>query len=109
MNRGIPLSHSGVSKGIPLSYSGDMVKQVSYMIWGQAVSTTKAFKEVEVRVATETNMIFIKITLKWWARFKKAGSIREWWLRQAEMRARVFLPYGWRLVAYYDGDMSERN
>lgn len=77
--------------------------RVSYMIWGAAVTTTRAFDSVSLRVDPGTNRVFVKIKLRWFVRSKKFKKLHDAWLSRAEKRCKEYLPENWRMLLYYEG------
>lgn len=77
-------------------------EMTSYAIWGAAVTATRAFDKVTVKIDPNTVRIFIAIELRWWARFKKFETLQRVWLARAEKRCKEFAPDGWKLLVYYD-------
>ena len=85
-----------------MATDGDqMVEQLSFILWGAAVQSTRAFGNVEIRISSETRRIFIVITLRWWAKYKRFGKLRKVWLTRAEKKVREQMPENWRLLIYY--------
>lgn len=80
----------------------DMSEMLSHNIWGAAVTTTRAFEKVTLKIDTNTNRIFVSINLRWWAKFKKFDLLKKAWLRRAEDRIKEHAPEGWRLLIYYE-------
>jgi hypothetical protein len=73
-----------------------------YAILGAAMTATRAFDKVSLKIDANTQRIFVAITLRWWAKYKKMEKLRQAWLGRAERRCRECLPEGWRLLVYYD-------
>lgn len=90
---------SKVSTSIPMS---EMVNMLSYAIWGAAVTTTRAFDKVTLKIDADTSRIFVTIQLRWWAKFKKFELLHEAWLRRARKRVEEQTPEGWKVLVYYD-------
>lgn len=86
-----------------LGSSQGMVEQISYMIFGAAVTATRAFDKVVVKVEPEVNRIFVSITLRWWANFGRFKPLHAAWLHRAEKRCLEQTPTGWKLLIYYEG------
>jgi hypothetical protein len=84
-----------------ISSADEMVEQMSFMIFGAVVTTTKAFGDVEIKLNSESQRVFISITLRWFARIKRLESFRKYWLAKAERRAQKYVPKGWRMLCYY--------
>jgi hypothetical protein len=85
-----------------LTTAQGMVEQVSYMIFGAAVTTTRAFSKVVVKIEPEVNRIFVSITLRWpFQDYKKFEILRQSWLKRAEERCQEQVPPGWKLLCYY--------
>ena len=80
----------------------DTAEQTSYLLWGQIVTTTKAFGVVELDVHPRICLIIARVTLRWWAKSKRLEWFRNYWLRKAEMRVRDFTPKGWRILIRYE-------
>ena len=85
-----------------LASPNDMVNQVSFLIFGAAMTTTRAFKGVRLKVDPETNWVFVSITLRWWAKFDKFKRLHEAWLRIAQKRCVEHAPEGWRVLCFYE-------
>lgn len=79
----------------------DMSEQIAYALWGAVITTTKGFEKVEVRMDANISRIFVAVRVRWWARFERMRPLREFWIRRAEIKARQYLPTGWRLLVYY--------
>jgi hypothetical protein len=80
-------------------------EMMSYAIWGAAVTTTRAFEKVSMKIDPNTHRIFVAITVRWWARYKKFKPLRDAWLRMAEKRCTEQLPENWKILVYYtDGE-----
>ena len=90
-----------IDRALSMTNPHSMGEDVSYMIWGAVATTTRAFGNVRLKVSAVNCMVFVEITLRWWARFEKLEKLRELWLKTAENRARRVLPTGWRLVVHY--------
>jgi hypothetical protein len=86
--------------------AGGQDEQVSFMIWGAVVTTTRAFSNVEIKVDAVTNRVFVTISLRWWAKIKKFNKFRDAWMRLAEKRCKPYIPEGWRLLIYYKKGME---
>lgn len=84
-----------------------MVEQMTYMMFGAVVTTTKAFENVEIKLNADSQRIFISITIRWFAKFKKFETLRKYWLAKAERRVQKYAPKGWRILIYYKGDQHE--
>lgn len=84
------------------SGSTDMVEMLNYVIWGAAVTTTRAFGLVKLNVDSNSNRIFVAIKLRWWARHKKFAKLHGAWLARAETRCKQHIPTGWKLLVYYE-------
>ena len=80
----------------------DMTEILSHNIWGAAVTTTRAFEKVVLKVDTNTNRIFISVQLRWWARFKRFDLLKKAWLTRAEQRVKEQVPEGWKFLIYYE-------
>jgi len=85
-----------------LNFSTDreMVEQVAYGIWACAVSTTRAFGKIQVRVDPGTQRVFVVVQLRWIG--KKLKRFHNFWLERCEKKCRENTPPGWKLLAYYD-------
>jgi hypothetical protein len=86
-----------------MSASHDVAAQVSYMIFGAAATTTRAFEKVVVKVEPGLNRVFVAITLRWFAKYKKMKPLREAWLRRADQRCKEHAPTGYKVLCYYEG------
>lgn len=90
----------------------DMTEQVAYRIWATAVTTTKAFGHVSLKIDGRNCRIYLSIHLKWWAKAKRLSKLREVWLHRAETKVSNSIPEGWRFLIYYgeqgNGDDSAR-
>ena len=86
----------------PINAQGGQTDHVSYLVWGAAATTTRAFDKVSLRIDPNTNRIFVAIKLRWWARFEKFKRLHDAWLRIAEKRCKEAVPTGWKLLIYYD-------
>lgn len=84
-----------------ISSSFDMAEMLSYNIWGAAVTTTRAFEKVTLKVDPDNQRIFVGITLRWMFRFKKFERIQNIWLQRAEKRCQEQIPEGWKLLVYF--------
>ena len=89
-----------ISGGI--STSMDMTEMVSYNIWGAAVTTTRAFEKVTLKIDTNTSRVFVSVKLRWWATFKKMEPLQHAWLVRCEKRVIEHLPTGWKCLVYYE-------
>ena len=85
-----------------LSTSDEMVSQVAFTIWAPIVSSSWAFKKVNVKVDPETHRIFACIHLHWWARSNKVRLLRRYWIAKAERKSAPFIPTGWKILIYYE-------
>jgi len=85
-----------------IASQGGQTDEVSYMIWAAAVSTTRAFDKVSLKVDPNSNRIFVAIKLRWWAKFQKFKILHDSWLRIAEGRCKEVTPDGFKLLVYYD-------
>ncbi len=85
-----------------LNFSTDsqMAEMVAYNIWGAAVTTTRAFKNVQVKIDPGTCRVFIVVQLRWFA--KKLERFHDFWLKKCEQRCMQQVPTGWRLLVYYE-------
>lgn len=81
----------------------DTTEMVSYMIWGAAITTTRAFEGATLKIDPNTNRVFVSIRLRWWAKFGKFKPLRDAWLARAERRCKEHTPEGWRVLVYYEG------
>jgi hypothetical protein len=91
-----------LSQGISSSF--DQNEMVTYNIWAAAVSTTRAFEKVEIKINAQTSRIFVVIHLRWWGRlkrFKKLEVIRQIWLKKASKRVKEQIPQGWNFLCYF--------
>ena len=77
-------------------------EHMSYAIWGAAVTATRAFDKVTLKIDPNTQRIFVAIRVRWWARYKKFKPLRDAWLRRAEKRCQEQLPENWKLLVYYE-------
>jgi len=92
-----------------ISGGDEVVKQVTYLIWGAVVSTTRAFGRVKIKIDPETQRVFLAIELRWWARSNRLLKIHKYWLAKAERKCKPHIPAGWKSLFYYrrgndDGD-----
>lgn len=85
-----------------MNSSMDMVEQVTYLMYGAVVTSTKAYKGAEIKIDPNTQMIFVKIKVRWWAKFKKFEKIRRYLLNKTEESVSKFVPQGFRLLVYYE-------
>lgn len=85
-----------------ISVQQDMVEMTNYAIWGAVVTTTRAFDQVSLKVDPATSRVFVSIKLRWWAKWKKADTLRKIWLLRAESRCKEYVPAGWKLLLYYE-------
>jgi len=90
-----------LSEYLGIKSQDDMIEQVSYLIWGAVVTTTKAFAKVEIKIDSNSNRIFISIGLRWWAKFKRFELLRKYWLAKAERRASKHVMNNWKSLIYY--------
>lgn len=81
-----------------------MVEQISYMIFGAAVTATRAFDKVVVKVEPEVNRIFVSITLRWWAKSPRMKKLHDAWLHRAEERCKEQVPTGWKFLVFYESE-----
>jgi hypothetical protein len=93
-------SMNRLSQGI--SSAGDMATQLSEIIWGAVVTTTRAFDKVTLRIDTNTNRIFVSIKLRWFAKHQRFKRLHDAWLARANRRCKEHVPPGWKLLVYYD-------
>jgi len=77
---------------------------VAFFIWGSVVSSSRAFKNVNVKIDVTTQRVFISIELKWWAKVRKFNLFRDYWLAKAERKLKPHIPKGWRFLVYYEKD-----
>lgn len=85
----------------------EQTSQVSYMIWGSVMSSTRAFKKASLKVDTNNNKVYVKVELRWI--FKKVPEkLKAAWLYRARSNAKTFVPEGWRLMVFY-GECDETN
>jgi hypothetical protein len=87
-----------------LSPQNDMAERVSFLIFGAAVTTTRAFDKVSIKIDSNNNRIFVAIRLKWFLSFKKFEKLHHIWLSRAEKRCKEVAPEGWNLLCYYEKD-----
>lgn len=82
---------------------GDQTEETSFAIWAAAISVTRAFERVEIKIAPEANRIFVVIYLRWWAKvkWKKFDLIRTIWLNKAIKNVKQTAPEGFRTLVYY--------
>lgn len=99
---------NNLSQGVASSF--DQNEMVTYNIWASAVSTTRAFERVEVKINAETSRIFIVIYLRWWGRlkFKKMEFIRQIWLKRASKKVKEQIPNGWNFLVFYGKEDGSR-
>lgn len=100
---GEDLDHEMSQRLGELSGAHGMAEQISYMIFGAAVTTTRAFEKVVVKVDPDTNRIFVAVTLRWFGKYKKLKPIRAGWLDRATKRCQEQTPTGFKLLVYYEG------
>jgi hypothetical protein len=79
------------------------VEQISYAIWGAAVTATRAFEHVGMKIDSNTNRVFVSIRLRWWAKPKRFKPLHDAWLKRAEKRCKEQTPQGWKLLVYFEG------
>jgi len=93
-----------------ISTAFDQNEMVTYNIWASAVSTTRAFEKVEVKINAETSRIFVVIYLRWWGRFKfkKMELVRQIWLRRASKKVKEQIPHGWNFLVFYGKEDGNR-
>lgn len=84
-----------------LSQGSEASEITSYAIWGAAVTATRAFDKVVVKIDPNTARIFVAINLRWWSKLKKLEPLRKVWLKRAEARCKQQIPDGWKLLVYY--------
>lgn len=85
-----------------------MVEQMTYMMFGSVVTTTKGFENVEIKLDAESQRVFICVTVRWFARMKRMEAVRKYWLAKAERRVKKYIPYGWKVLIYYkQGEENE--
>ena len=97
------MSREGLEQALAgLTGPAEESARVSYMIWGAAVTATRAFESVSIRVDPVTNRVFVKIKLRWFARSKKFQKLHDAWLARAERRCKEQLPENWRMLVYYE-------
>jgi len=77
-----------------------MAEQLSYMIWGSIVTSSRSIKTAKLNVSVQTQRVFVEITFHWWARFKKFDSLRVVWINRARERSSGYIPNGWRYLIY---------
>lgn len=99
---------NNLSQGVSSSF--DQNEMVTYNIWASAVSTTRAFERVEVKINAETSRVFVIIHLRWWGKLKlkKLDLIRQIWLKRASERVRKQIPVGWNHLVYYGKEDGSR-
>jgi hypothetical protein len=85
-----------------LSGGFEAAEITSYAIWGAAVTATRAFEKVAVKIDPNTARIFVSIELRWWARFKRFALLQSAWLKRAEKRCKEHTPDGFKILVYYD-------
>jgi len=85
-----------------LQSSHGMTEAVSYNIWGAAVTATRAFDKVTIKLEPALNRIFVSIQLRWWASFGKFKPLHKAWLHRAEKRCQEQCPPNWRLLVFYE-------
>jgi hypothetical protein len=84
-----------------------MAEQVSYMVYGAAVTTTRAFDKVTLKINPDINRIFVAIQLRWFAKYKKMKPFRDGWLSRAQAKCQEHAPTGWKVLCYYEGFKEE--
>jgi hypothetical protein len=80
----------------------DMHQRVSFMIFGSVITSTRAFKSVNIQVVSKASLVIAKVKIGGifaWRLFKPLHLI---WLRRAELAAVPHVPKGWRLLICYD-------
>lgn len=86
----------------------DTTNALSYMIFGAAVTATRAFEKVTLKIDVRSNRIFVQVRLRWFFRTKLFKYFFKWlkpaWLNRAERRCAEQAPSGWKLLCYYDKD-----
>lgn len=95
----LDMAAAKVSTTVPMS---EMVQMISYAIWGAAVTTTRAFDKVTLRVDPDTARIFVSIRLRWWAKLGKFKKLQDAWLTRATRRVKEQVPEGWKMLVYYE-------
>jgi len=85
-----------------LSSSMDMTEMVSYNIFGAAITTTRAFQSVALKVDSNASRVYVTLRLRWWARYKRFEALQTAWLMRAEKRCAEHVPPGWSMLVYYD-------
>jgi hypothetical protein len=92
-----------------LANPDNMVEQITYLIFGAVITTTRGFAKVEINVSEETKRIFIKVHLKWMVNTKRMKKIHDIWLRRAELNIKEYVPDGYRALIYYEGLGYDKN
>jgi hypothetical protein len=91
---------NAISHGV--SSQTEMTEIVSYNIWGAAVTTTRAFDKVTLKLDANTCRVFVCVSLRWWARFDKFKRLQDAWIKHCERRVEECLPTGWKSLVYYE-------
>lgn len=84
----------------------DMVERMTYMMFGSVVTTTKGFENVEIKLDADSQRVFIGITLRWFAKYKRLENMRKYWLAKAERRVQKYVPHGWKILIYYKQEVE---
>lgn len=85
-----------------ISSSSEMVEQVTFLMFGAVVTTTRAFDKVKIKVDSATNRVFIAVDLKWWANSKKLEKLHKIWIKRAEERCKEVAPDNWKVLVYFN-------
>jgi len=85
-----------------ISSASEMAEQVTFLMFGAVVTTTRAFDKVKIKVDSATNRVFIAVSLKWWANHKRLEKLHKVWLRLAESRCKEVTPENWKVLIYID-------
>jgi hypothetical protein len=88
-----------IEQQLNFSTDNDMVEAVAYNIWGAAVTTTRAFKKVQVRIDPGTQRVFVVVQLRYLA--NRMERFHEFWIKRCEDKCRKFIPAGWKILTYY--------
>lgn len=86
-----------------------MGEALTQALWGAAATTTRAFGNVSLKIDTNSNRIFVAITLRWWARSSRFDFFHRSWLARAERRCQGQMPSGWKLLVYYERGYGRKN
>lgn len=86
----------------------DTTETVSYMIYGAAITATRAFEGATLKINADSNRVFVAVRLRWWARFRQFRILRDAWLNRAQKRCEQYTPEGWKVLVYYEENEQSR-